>query len=195
MSYVAIAAGVVGAGQAIYGGIKSHQAQKRLEKQQTPTYTKDKGIMDYYQEALNRYQASPYNTLQYQQAQRQAQQGLATGIGALRESKMGGAGNVAALVGNTQNQLQGAAARAEAQKAQEFGQLGRAAQMGGQQNQMAFQYNQMLPYQSLRQLYGLQASGAAQTEQAGLSNIGSALNNLGITQLAYKDKGLNFWGQ
>lgn len=170
MSYVAAAVGVVGLGTAIWGGIKSHNAQKKLENTQTPSYTPSKSINDYYQEALNRYSESPYASMMYQNAQNRIAQSQAGGISALqdRRSALGGVG---AVVGQGQRSLDQAAVQAEQMRRQDFSMLGRAAGMQTGDAQTAFQYNQVLPYQKRMSIFGAQASAGNQMMNSGLQNM------------------------
>ena len=70
----------VGLGQAIFGGIKAKKTQKELEGMQTPTYEGSESIMDYYNKALNRYNANPYQSQQYQYASNAANRNQAAGM-------------------------------------------------------------------------------------------------------------------
>ena len=189
MSAAAIAVGAVGLGTAIYGGIKASKARKALEKQKTPVYTPSKAISDYYQTALNRFNTNPYQSNFYQQAQKQADRGLATGIGALQDRHS--AGNIGALVQGNDDAMQRAGVQAEGLQSKNFGQLGQAASaLTGEQHQ-AFDTNEMLPYEQKRALYEAQAIGGTQTENAGISTMGSAFNMYNSGQQA---KGLSGGG-
>src|ERR1700743_2823975 len=96
---------LLGAGQLIGGLIGRGRNERNLNNLQNPTYTPNKAISDYYTMALNRATANPYDSNFYEQAQKQAGRGLATGIGALqdRRSAIGGIG---ALVEGSQDALQ-----------------------------------------------------------------------------------------
>src|SRR5579872_160855 len=112
MSFIAAGVtGAVGAYQAISGGIKAHNAQKQIEKLQSPTYTPNQAIADYYQTARNRAETSPYESQFYQMAEKNAGRGLATGISALQDRRS--TGNVAGLVEGSQDALQKAGVQAE----------------------------------------------------------------------------------
>lgn len=172
MSFVAVSVGtgVVGLAQTVIGGINAHSAQKKIENTPTPAYTPNKGIHDYYQEALNRYQTSPYASMMYQQAQNRIAQSQAAGINALqdRRSAIGGIG---AIVGQGERALGQAGVQAEAGRRQDFSTLGRAAEMQSNDDQTAFQYNQLLPYQKRMSLLGAKAAGGNSMMNAGMQNI------------------------
>lgn len=172
MSFVAVSVGTaaVGLGQAVIGGINAHNAQKKLENTPTPTYTPSKSINDYYQEALNRYSASPYASMMYQNAQNRIAQSQAAGINALQDRRSGLAG-IGAIVGQGQNALNQAGAQAEQMRRQDFSMLGRAAGMKASDDQTAFQYNQLLPYQKRMSIFGAKASAGNQMMNSGLQNM------------------------
>jgi len=179
----------IGLYQTISGGIKANQARKALEKQTPPSYTPSKAISDYYQTALNRYQAGPYNSLQYQTAKKGIGNALATGISTLNSKKLGG--NVGALVQQTSNNLENAAAGAEKTQNANLANLGRAAGMKAGDDKYAYGVNAMFPYQQQRQLDVARLSGANQVENAGISNLGSGANSIGQMMLAQKYYGQN----
>jgi hypothetical protein len=153
----------------VYGGIKAHNAQKKLENTPTPTYTPSKSINDYYQESLNRYSASPYASMMYQNAQNRIAQSQAGGINALQDRRSG-IGGIGAVVGQGERALGQAGSQAEQVRQQDFSMLGRAAGMQSGENQTGFQYNQLLPYQKRMSIFGAQASAGNQMMNAGLQN-------------------------
>lgn len=173
---------IAGAGQAIkqqqlgliqsaigfFGGKK---ARKALENQPTPTYSPVKGITDYYNQALQRYQESPYQSNLYKMQASNIARGTNTGLSALKEQ--GGGKMLAglpALIQSQNDSLLKAGAAAEQQKDQRFGQLGAASQALGAEQRKAWEINQMLPYQTKRELLGQKAAGYAQMLNAGLTN-------------------------
>ena len=175
----------VGLGQAIFGGIKAKKTQKELEGMQTPTYEGSESIMDYYNKALNRYNANPYQSQQYQYASNAANRNQAAGIGALqdRKSAVGGISRLTAL-GNDANLKAGV--MAEQQQNQRFGQLGQAAGMKTQDELRQFQQNKLAPYEQKYNLLSMKAGAANQTTNAGMGNI---FNSLGAaTDMKMIDK-------
>ncbi len=178
----------IGALQGLIGGISAHKNQKKLEKLQTPTYNQNKSILDYYNTALQRYNINPYQSQQYQNAVQQAGRSTAAGINALQDrgSAVAGIGRLAAL----QNQ-QGlnAGVQAEQQQNQRFSQLRGATEMKAGEDRMAFQQNQIAPYEKKYNLLAMKAGANNQTANAGLSNMFGGLNS--ISQMSMLDKMYN----
>ena len=174
-SLIQTGAGIV---QSIFGGSGARKAQRELEQTQTPFYNPNKGIQDYYQEALNRYSASPYASQMYQQAQNMIAQSMATGINALQDRRSALSG-IGALVGQGQQAGAQAGVQAEQMRRQDFGTLGRAAEMKAQDDRTAFQYNQLLPYEKRMSILGAKAGGANKMLSAGMQNIFGGLSGAG----------------
>lgn len=169
MSWVAAAGLAIGAGTAIYKGIKTRKANKKMEalaNQQKP----DQGITDYYKEALKRYNTNPYQSQFYQNAKLNADRNLATGIGAL-QSRKSAVGGVSALMAQNNNALRNAGVGAEQLQNQAFGQLGASvgANAAEQKYPMEMKYN----------LYGAQAAGYNQAANAGMQSAYNGLGTLG----------------
>ncbi len=186
----ALAPLAIGAYQAIAGGIKAHKQQKALEAKANgaPVYGPNKGINDYYQTALNRYQVDPTNSLQYQMAQKAINNNLATGINALQDRRSAGA--LPRLISAASNQTTAAGVRAEQDRNQKFNELGRATQMKAGDDRMGFQYNQEQPYQRQYDLIAQKASGANRELSAGISNINNGIQSFA----AMKSNGVDMWG-
>lgn len=187
MSYIAAGVAVAGLTQSVIGGIKAGKKQRALEKLQTPTYTPNKAIGDYYTNALTRYNANPYDTQAYSMAKNNAMAGTAAGLNALqgRRSALAGVGK---LVGIQDNALQRASAGAESQRAQEFNQLGRATGMKAADDEKAFQYNKVMPYEKKAQMLGAQASGYNKMLSAGVQNLFGGASNYAMLQYGKKNK-------
>jgi len=175
-----IAPSAIQAGLGIYQGIKgifgANKAQKQLENLQTPTYTPNRAINDYYQDALGKYSANPYDTQAYGVAKNNALAGTAAGLNALqgRRSALAGVGK---LVGIQDNALQKASAMAENQRNNAFNQLGKATGMKASDDRTAFQYNQVMPYENKRQLLGAKASGYNKMLSSGIQNLFGGASN------------------
>jgi len=186
MSYVAIAAGgsaLLGGVQALIGGGKQHRATEALQNLQTPKVQPSKAINDYYQEALSRYGASPYQSRLYQMQKQNIENNQATSLNAATDRR-GGLASVGAINAQTNNALQGAGVAAENQNAQRFGQLGQAAGQKNANDQYVFGINSMLPYQKQAQLYSMKAAAGGQLLNAGLQNISGAATSFGEAELA-----------
>lgn len=174
--------GGIGALQSIFGFGRAHKAEKALENLRTPTYQKSQSIQDYYNKALQRYNINPYQSNMYQQQQRNIQRGLAAGIGALQDRRSA-VGGIAKLVQAQNDASLNAATAAEHQQERAFGQLGQAAGMQQGEDRMAFQVNQMLPYEKQYNLLAAKAAGGNQMANAGMSNIFGALNTYGQSKM------------
>jgi hypothetical protein len=162
--------------QSIFGGNREKKATDALENLKTPTYTQSKGILDYYNEAARRYGINPYQSSMYKYQTGQNAASTAAGLNGLqdRRSAIGGVGRLTAIQNDANLK---AGIQAENEQNQRFGELGGAAKMKSGEEQNAFQYNQLLPFQKEMQIQGLKASGGANIMNAGLSNIFGGLGN------------------
>jgi hypothetical protein len=177
----------MGAFQSLFSGRKKAQNQLENQANNSPIYSGSKPINDYYQEALNRYNVSPYNSQQYQIAKKNAQAGTATGLGALqdRRSALGGVGK---LVGIQDQSLDNAGVQAERQKAANFGQLGSAATMKNSDDRFKFSNNVLDPYQRKLQLSMMKASAANARSDAGTQNVFGGLTNAAMLGSGLKNQ-------
>lgn len=182
---VALIPAAIGAYQAISGGIRANKARKALANQKTPIYAPDKSILDYYSQAANRANVSPYNSQAYQNTKVNAGNTLSYGLNALqdRRSALGG---ISALTQNYNNNVARGGVAAENQQNQRFGQLGNAARMENSEYRNVFQNNSMLPYQNQRGIYAAEAAGGNQEFNAGISNLSGGLQN--AARLSYANK-------
>lgn len=162
--------------QSLFSGRKKAQREMENQAANSPIYSGSKPINDYYQEALNRYNVSPYNSQQYQIAKKNAQAGTATGLGALqdRRSALGGVGK---LVGIQDQALENAGVNAERQKAANFGQLGGATTMKNSDDRFKFSNNVLDPYNRKLQLSMMKSSAANARSDAGMQNAFGGLTN------------------
>lgn len=168
---------VIGGVQAAIGAHKAKKAQRELENLQTPRYNESKSIMDYYNNALQRYNLNPYQSAQYNYARQAADRSQAAGINALqgRGSAVGGIARLSAI---NNDALQRAGVQAEQEQNQRFGQLGQAAQMKTAEGDKAFQYNEIAPYEKKYNLLSMKAGAANQTVNSGLQNVFGGLGAL-----------------
>jgi hypothetical protein len=156
--------------QAAIGFFGGRKAKKELENLQTPTYTPSKSITDYYNEALRRYQESPYQSNLYKMQAQNIMRGTQQGLAGLQDRRSALAG-VSGLVQAQNDALLKAGVAAEQQQNQRFGQYGAASNaMAGEQRQ-AFNINQMLPYQKQYNILSQKAAGYSQLLNAGLQNM------------------------
>jgi hypothetical protein len=171
---VGVTAGI-GITQAVIGGVKAGKAHREMENLKTPTYSGSQPLSQYYQQALQRYQQSPYQSNFYEQAQKAAGRNLATGISTLQDRHS--AGNVGALVQGNDDQMQKAGVQAEGLQRQAFGQLGQAANAETGDVRQQFQYNQEAPYEKAFGIAQGKAIAGSQMENAGFSNISGGLGS------------------
>lgn len=184
---VTLSAVTAGAGliQGIAGFFGGRKARKQLENLQTPTYTPSKSITDYYNQALNRYQQSPYQTNLYKMQAQSIARGTQQGISALKERRVG---DISSLIQQQNDASLKAAAAAEQQQGQNFAQLGSASQAMAGEERKAFDINKMLPYQAKRDILMQKAAGSTQLMNAGLQNIYGGLTS-GIYASALSSSG------
>lgn len=168
--------------QGIAGFFGGRKAQKELERTPTPTYTPSKSILDLYNEAKNRYSANPYQSSMYKLQSQQIQRGTAQGLGALGDRRMA-LGGVNSLIQGQNDAMLKAAAAAEQEQSQRFGQLGQAAGMKAGEDHRMFQYNQLMPYEKKMSLLGAKASGMNQLMNAGLSNVFGGIQGMGQAKM------------
>lgn len=172
----AIAQTASGLAQMAFSGRK--KALKNLEEQTNanPSYSGNRSINDYYNKALSRYNENPYQSQQYQVAAKNAQRGAAMGLGALQDRRSGLAG-VSRMVGIQNQALENAGVNAEQQRNLRFSQLGGATSQKASDDLRMFQTNVMSPYERRLQLANMKAQGAANTFNAGMSNLFGGLSN------------------
>lgn len=164
----AIAQGLFGLGQSIFSGRK--RAERELKKLAN-SYKPNQGIMDYYNKALSRYSANPYESLSYKQRENIIGRNLATGIGASQDRRSGLA-TVTGLVQGANDAGARASAEAEQQQAQALGQLGQAAQVKAAEERRPFE----MKYNLLAQ----KAGQAATRQNMGIQNIFGALGTASV---------------
>lgn len=181
---------VLAGGQALLGGIQAlTSGNKRRERElneyakQSPLYTPNKYINDYYQQSLNRYNENPYQSQQYQIGAKNIQRATAQGLASFQDRK-GGIGGAARLAESQISGLQNLGASAEAQRNVRFGQYGQAAQAKAGEDYRAFDINQMTPYNRQLQLKQMAAQAANERFNSGLSMIAQGASNLGQLDIA-----------
>lgn len=190
---VGISSAAIAAGTGAYTAISANKAQKRsqaeLERQaaNSPLKKESKSVNDYYQEALNRYNESPYQSAAYQQSMQNARRTTASGLSALQDRRSA-IGGITKLGGMEKGASQGAVAQAEQMKAQKFNQLGQAAQMKKRSEDDLFDTNVMTPYQRKLQLEQMKGAAAGERYNAGMQMIGQGISSAG-TLAASKYKG------
>jgi len=167
----------LGALQSLIGGGKAKKAQKQLENLQSPTYSKNQGITDYYNQALSRYNVSPTASAMYKRQMQNIGRNTATGLSAFQDRRSGQAG-ISSLLRGANDASLNAEVAAENQKNQRFNELGQATGMNANEDDKAFQYNQQQPYERKYNLLAMKAGAANQTANAGISNMFGGLNSI-----------------
>lgn len=183
----AIAQGALGLAQTIGGWIQQRRATKQLERMQSPTYKQNQSILDYYNQALQRYNVSPTDSAMYKRQMRDIDRGVATGINALQDRRSGLAGASSILRAANDAKLNANVA-AEQEKNQRFGVLGQATNMKAGEDRMAFDINENQPFERKYNLLAMKAGGGNSILNAGLSNIfnaGQNISNMGMLDKMY----------
>jgi hypothetical protein len=180
------AAATVAAGTAAVSGasaIGSNQRRKSRESEldayakQSPLYQGSKPISEYYQQALNRYNESPYQSQQYQLGAMNARRATAQGLGALQDRRSA-IGGISRLEAGQNAAMQNLGAQAEAQKSARFAQLGGATQMKNADLMQQFDINKMTPYNRQLALRQMKAQAANEEYTRDVNNTYGALSNL-----------------
>ena len=192
---LAIGATAAGAG-ALAGGISaigSNQRRKSREReldefaQQSPLYQGSKPVSEYYQEAMNRYKESPYQSQQYQLGAMNARRATAQGLGALQDRRSA-IGGISRLEAGQNAAMQNLGAQAEAQRDSRFSQLGGATQMKNADLMQQFDINKMTPYNRQFGLKQMKSAAANEEYSKDVSNTFNSLGNLAsIGMMSGKD--------
>lgn len=174
---------LLGGAQAIFSGRKKAERALNDFSKQSPLYTPNKSINDYYQQALNRYSENPYQSQQYQIGAKNIQRATAQGLGAMQDRR-GGIGGASRLAEAQMSGMQNLGANAEAQRNARFGQYGQASQAKASEDYRAFDINQMTPYNRQLQLKQMAAQAANSRFNAGLQTASRGLSNIASSYLS-----------
>ncbi len=161
------------------------KATKELEKMHSPTYTANKGILDYYNKSLAKYNVNPYNTDLYRMQEKMSGRNLASGLSSLQSRGQALAG-VNDLVSRSNDSMLKAGAEAEGLQRQDLSRLGNAASMKATEENNEFNVNKMQPFERKYNLKAAKAGGGVDVMNSGISNIFSAGNT--YQQGRYIDK-------
>lgn len=175
--YAAAAQAAIGGIQSIASYLQSRSATKALEKLNSPFYTGNQSIKDYYDKALQRYNLSPYNTTLYKKTTQDVGRTTSQALDSLR-GRGGAVAGVNNIVASANDNLLDAATRAEQMKAQEFNTLGGATGMKAADDRMKFQVNTLDPFERKYNLLAMKAGGGNQVANAGISNLYGGFQNL-----------------
>lgn len=173
---VGVVGGLVQTGIGMFGGRKARRELGRLE---SPIYTPSKSINDYYSQALGRYQQSPYQSNLYKMQAQNIGRGTAQGIAGLQDRRSALAG-IPGLVQNQNDAMLKAAAAAEQDQSQKFGQLQGAVQMKAGEDRQAFNINKMMPFERKYNQLAQKAQASNQLMNAGMQNIFGGVQSAGM---------------
>lgn len=166
-----------GAAQTAFSG--QRKAEKALTKsiEAIPEYVKSPSILEYYEQARQRYGVSPTQTAAYKRQMQNIQRAGATGLAGAggARGRMGAASSIARSLSDA---TLGAEVAAEQEQNRRFGQLGAAAQMRRGEDVMQQQRELMKQEQRIRQA-AAKAEGKAAIKRAGLTNIFGGLGDIG----------------
>lgn len=167
---------LVGGIQALTSGAKKRERELEQYAQSSPVYQGSKPIDSYYNEAMRRYQSSPYQTAKFVMGKNLSDRSTAAGLAALNQRGMALPG-VSKLVAQGQDNTNRLVAQAEQDRRQDFGTLGAATRMKAQDEMTQFDINQMTPYNRMLALKQMKAQAANDRKNAGLQMLGSGLSN------------------
>lgn len=159
---------------------KAKKAEKGLEESldRTPKYKPNQSILNYYDEALRKYNVNPSDTREYKLAQQGIKQGTVQGLRYLQDRRSGLAG-VPSLISGQNNALLRAAVNAEQRKDMELNRVGQAASMKAGEESKAFQQNEMYPFEAKYNLLAMKAAGSRADQRQHTQNAFNNLSSLG----------------
>ena len=192
MPWIPLVTAAISGVSALSAGAKRRKAERGLENMQTPTYAPNQSILDYYQKALQKYETNPTDSAEYKAQKQNIIQGTQQGIAASQGRRMAGA-TIAPLIQGQNNSLLKAAISGEQRKAQEFQQLGSAAQMKAQEEGKAFNQNYIAPFEKKYNLLAMKAAGKASAQNAATKNLYDNSNAAAFMIQENKESGLKGW--
>lgn len=182
--------GIAQMGIGFFGG---KRARRQLEGLQSPTYSPVKSISDYYTEAKQRYNQSPYASTLYNTQMQNINRNTTQGIAGLKSRRLG-IGGLSSLIQNQNDASLKAVTAAEQQREQRFGQYGQAAGAMGAEERQAFNVNKMMPYERRYNQLAQKAAGYNQMFNAGLSNYFGGMQSGGMAAGGAASGGAGYGG-
>ena len=184
---------------AIMGGIKTlggvaqtalsgqKQAERDLKNQieAIPEYVKSPSILEYYEQARQRFGLSPSQTSMYKRQMENIRRAGATGLANIQSAR----GRISATPSTVRSMADASLAAevaGEQEKNRRFGQLGAAAQMMRGEDVMKQQRELMRREQFIRQA-AARAAGRAAVQRAGITNIFGGLGDIGKAGLSQSE--------
>jgi hypothetical protein len=181
LTKISLAAGAAKTGAGLAQTFTSGQrrAERDLTKQieAIPEYTKSPSILEYYEQARQRYGVSPTQTAMYRQQMQDIERTGAGAVSQLRGSRER-LGGTSTILNSLLRAKLGANVAAEQEQNRRFGQLGAAAQMMRGEDVMKQQRDLMKQEQRIRQA-SAKAEGRAAVKRAGITNIFGGLTDIG----------------
>lgn len=167
---------MLGLGQVLFSG--QRKAEKALTKQieAIPEYVKSPSILEYYEQARQRYGVSPTQTAMYKQQMQDIERSGAGAVSQLRGSRER-LGGTSTILNSLLRAKLGANVAAEQEQNRRFGQLGAAAQMMRGEDVMKQQRDLMKQEQRIRQA-AAKSAGRAAIQRAGFTNITGSLTDM-----------------
>lgn len=177
--------GLAAGGAKLLGGVAQtafsgqRKAERDLTKQieEIPEYVKSPSILEYYEQARQRYGVSPTQTAMYKQQMQDIERSGVGAVSQLRGSRER-LGGTSTILNSLLRAKLGANVAAEQEQNRRFGQLGAAAQMMRGEDVMKQQRDLMKQEQRIRQA-SAKAAGRAAVKRAGLTNIFGSLTDIG----------------
>ena len=178
---------LIGIGQSLFSGRKKAERQLNQQIDNAPKTTANKSILDFYNNALQRYGVDPTSSSLYKTQQQNIGRNVAGGISSLQDRRSGQAG-ISSLLRAANDASLNSVAAAEQQRDQRFGMLGNATNMKSNEDERVFEQNEMLPYNLRLQLKAQKLQGANQRTNAGQLNFFNGLGTLGSSGIFDKKK-------
>lgn len=159
---------------------KAKKAERGLEEslKNTPQYRPNQSILNYYQQALNKYNVAPTETREFKVDQQRINQSSINALRGLQDRRSALAG-IPALMAGKNNALLNAAIKADQRKEQELNRVGQAAQMKAGEEGKAFQQNEMYPFEAKYNLLAMKAAGNRADQRTSTQNAFNSLSSLG----------------
>jgi hypothetical protein len=177
--------GGAGLAQTILGAGQRKRAERNAQKQ-IGRLGPDKGILSYYNQALQRAGVSPTQSALYKRQMQNIQRAGATGLAGARgtAARMGAASSIARSLSDA---TLGAEVAAEGQQERRFAQVLPAAQLAAAEKRR--------PEELRLQMMLQKAAGGSDIANTGLSNLFGALQSYGTNQLYKEIYGLGGTGR
>jgi hypothetical protein len=173
---------------------QAREGEAELERMagQSPIDSGSRELEGFYNEALRRYQQSPYQTAKFIMGRNLADRSQANALGALTQKNQAvpGASKLDSISKTQANKL---VAEEEAERRQDFGMLGQAGRSLAQRKLTQFDINEMTPFNRRFGLQQMKVAAANERANAGRQMIGNALSNaasIGMARLI-NDQPLN----